>query len=113
MDNSTFVNEFDAPPGTSNFATKKAATNDEVHVLVTDKNGEFSGTKGTVLERYAFLSLGTNAKDDAGANIFVKDVINETSQYVWMVGFDSDFSHATGVKLELEPLSIVEITLEQ
>ena len=98
LDNSTFVNEFDAPPGTSNFATKKAATNDEVHVLVTDKNGEFSGTKGTVLERYAFLSLGTNAKDDAGANIFVKDVINETSQYVWMVGFDSDFSHATGGK---------------
>ena len=94
----TFVNEFDAPPGTSNFATKKNASNDEVHVLITDKNGEFTGTKGTVLERYAFLSVGTNAKDDAGSNIFVKDVINETSQYVWMVGFDSDMAHATGGK---------------
>ena len=98
LDNGTFVNEFDAPPGTSNFATKKNASNDEVHVLITDKNGEFTGTKGTVLERYAFLSVGTNAKDDAGSNIFVKDVINETSQYVWMVGFDSNMSHATGGK---------------
>ena len=98
LDNGTFVNEFDAPPGTSNFATKKNASNDEVHVLITDKNGEFTGTKGTVLERYAFLSVGTNAKDDAGSNIFVKDVINETSQYVWMVGFDSDMAHATGGK---------------
>jgi len=98
LDNGTFVNEFDAPPGTSNFATKKTATNDEVHVLITDKNGEFTGTKGSVLERYAFLSVGTNAKDDAGANIYVKDVINETSQYVWMVGFDSNMAHATGGK---------------
>ena len=98
LDNGTFVNEFDAPPGTSNFATKKNASNDEVHVLITDNNGEFTGTKGTVLERYAFLSVGTNAKDDAGSNIFVKDVINETSQYVWMVGFDSDMAHATGGK---------------
>lgn len=98
LDNGTFVNEFDAPPGTSNFATKKNATNDEVHVLITDKNGEFTGTKGSVLERYAFLSVGTNAKDDAGANIYVKDVINETSQYVWMVGFDSNMAHATGGK---------------
>ena len=98
LDNGTFVNEFDAPPGTSNFATKKNASNDEVHVLITDKNGEFTGTKGTVLERYSFLSVGTNAKDDAGSNIYVKDVINETSQYVWMVGFDSDMAHATGGK---------------
>ena len=98
LDNGTFVNEFDAPPGTSNFATKKNATNDEVHVLITDKNGEFTGTKGTVLERYSFLSVGTNAKDDAGSNIYVKDVINETSQYVWMVGFDSNMATTAGGK---------------
>jgi len=85
-----YKNEFDAAPGTSDFATKNNASNDEVHVAVIDKTGGFTGTQGTVLERYAFLSLGSNAKDGAGSNIFVKDVLNENSKYVWLVDFDSD-----------------------
>ena len=85
----TFKGEFDAAPRTSDFGTKKAATNDEVHAVVIDKGGLFTGTANTVLERFAFLSVGSNAKDNAGSNIFVKDVINETSQYVWMINGDS------------------------
>ena len=94
----TFKGEFDAAPGTSDFATKNNASNDEVHAVVVDKTGGFTGTQGTVLERYAFLSLGSNAKDATGSNIFVKDVINETSKYVWLVGFDSDLSSTLGSK---------------
>jgi len=89
-----YKNEFDAAPGTSDFATKNNATNDEVHVAIIDKQGKFTGTQGTLLERYAFLSLGKNAKTTAGSNIFVKDVINETSKYAWLVDFDSDFRAA-------------------
>ena len=85
----TFKGEFDAAPRTSDFGIKKAATNDEVHAVVIDKGGLFTGTTDTVLERFAFLSLGSNAKDNAGSNIFIKDVINETSQYVWMINGDS------------------------
>ena len=69
-----YKNEFDAAPGTSDFATKNNATNDEVHVAIIDKAGRFTGTQGTVLERYAFLSLGKDATDAFGSNIFVKDV---------------------------------------
>ena len=94
----TFKGEFDAAPGTSDFATKNNASNDEVHAVVVDKTGGFTGTQGTVLERFAFLSLGSNAKDAAGSNIFIKDVINETSKYVWLVGFDSDLSSTLGSK---------------
>ena len=89
-----YKNEFDAAPGTSDFATKNNASNDEVHVAVIDKAGAFTGTQGTVLERYAFLSLGSNAKDGSGSNIFVKDVLNENSKYVWLVDFDSDLRGA-------------------
>ena len=89
-----YKNEFDAAPGTSDFATKNNATNDEVHVAIIDKQGKFTGTQGTLLERYAFLSLGKNAKTTAGSNIFVKDVINETSKYAWLIDFDSDFKGA-------------------
>ena len=87
----TYKGEFDAAPGTSSFATKKTATNDEIHAVVVDNGGLFTGTKGTVLERYAFASVGSNAKDDAGSNIFIKDLLNENSEYVWMIDFDSDF----------------------
>jgi len=89
-----YKGEFDAAPGTSDFATKNNASNDEVHVAIIDKAGAFTGTQGTVLERYAFLSVGSNAKDTSGSNIFVKDVLNEQSKYVWLIDFDSDLAGA-------------------
>jgi len=92
----TYKGEFDAAPGTSSFATKKVATNDEIHAVVVDNSGLFTGTKGTILERYAFASVGKNAKDDAGSNIFIKDLLNETSEYVWMIDFDSDMLSTLG-----------------
>ena len=87
----TYKGEFDQAPGTSGAATKVGAVNDEVHVVVVDKNGLFTGAKGTVLERYAFLSLGKNAIDSSGANISMEERINDTSSYVWAVGLDSSF----------------------
>ena len=95
----TYKGEFDAAPGTSSFATKKVATNDEIHAVVVDNGGLFTGTKGTILERYAFASVGKNAKDDAGSNIFIKDLLNETSEYVWMIDFDSDMLSTSGSKV--------------
>ena len=86
--------EFDAAPGTSSFATKNNASNDEVHAVIVDKGGQFTGTQGTILERYAFTSLGSNAKNDDGTTNYVKDILNEKSKYVWLVGFDSDFTGA-------------------
>tara|TARA_A100001037_G_scaffold114761_1_gene104559 strand:- start:3616 stop:5412 length:1797 start_codon:yes stop_codon:yes gene_type:complete len=89
-----YKDNFDAAPGNSSFANKKNATDDEVHVAVIDKNGQFTGTNGTVLETYPFMSVAKNAKNDDGTSNYVKDVINERSEYVWMVDFDSDFRQA-------------------
>jgi len=87
----TYAGSFDTAPGQTDFAAANDATNDEIHVVVVDKNGEFTGIKGTVLESYPFLSVASNAVSLVdGSNIFVKDVINTRSQYVHMVGFDSD-----------------------
>ena len=93
-----YKGEFDAAPGTSSFATKNNASNDEVHVAVIDKGGQFTGTQGTLLERFAFTSLGSNAKNDDGTTNFVKDIINENSEYVWLIDFDSDFRSTLGSK---------------
>jgi len=91
-----YKSEFDAAPTTSSYAAKLGAKNDEVHAVVIDRQGQFSGTKGTVLERYAFNSLGKDAKNTNGTTNYIKDIINENSEYVWLVGFDSDYSSALG-----------------
>jgi len=93
-----YKNEFDAAPGTSDFATKNNALNDEVHLAVIDKAGKFTGTQGTILERYAFNSLGSNAKNTDGTTNFIKDIVNENSKYVWLINFDSDFQNTLGNK---------------
>jgi len=92
----SYKSEFDAAPGTSDYASDRNASNDEVHVVVVDKNGKFTGTKNTVLERYPFVSVATDAKNADGTTNFVKNVINERSEYVWFVDFDSDYSTARG-----------------
>ena len=91
-----YKSDFDAAPGTSDYASDRNATNDEVHVVIVDKEGKFTGTKGTVLERYPFVSVATDAKNTDGTTNFVKDVINNRSDYAWLVDFDSDFRVARG-----------------
>jgi len=100
----TYASSFDAAPGQSDFAAANDATNDEVHAVVVDKNGEFTGTKGTVLETYPFLSVASNAVSLVdGSNIFLKDVINTRSQYVHMVGFDSDDTNTGNAGTAITP----------
>ena len=89
-----YKSEFDAVPGTSNYASQAGASNDEIHLVIVDSDGEFTGTRGTVLERYPFMSVGTDAKNTDGTTNYAIDVVNNRSDYVWMVGFDSDFSTA-------------------
>ena len=95
----TYKGEFDAVPGQSRWAVKQgvgAASPDEIHVVVVDKDGKFTGTRNTVLERFGFLSLASNAKNDDGTSVYYKDVINETSEYIYHVALDSDYMNRGG-----------------
>jgi Phage tail sheath protein subtilisin-like domain/Phage tail sheath C-terminal domain len=56
---------------------------DEISIVVTDEDGLFSGTSGTVLEVFPNLSRGINAKDTEGSSIYYKNIINTTSSYLW------------------------------
>jgi hypothetical protein len=74
-------------PSTTTWASDVSSityTNDEVHVIVYDKNGEFTGVKGTVLETFEGLSFNANAKTVSGASNYWKDVINVGSQYIFV-----------------------------
>ena len=75
---------FDRKPGTSFFAAQfEANANDELHIVVVDKNGAFSGVPGTILERFEALSKASNAKDESGQSIYYKDVLLRSSKYIF------------------------------
>jgi phage tail sheath protein FI len=74
---------FTQAPGTSNYASTRGATDDEIHVVVIDEDGLFTGTPGTVLEVFPFLSQASDAKDATGASIYFATYINNNSNYVW------------------------------
>jgi|TARA_R100000081_G_scaffold82385_1_gene50111 phage tail sheath protein FI len=89
----SFKGSFDAFPSTSTYASNRSGTNDEMHIVVVDQDGLFTGTPGEVLERYPFVSQASDAKAADGTSIFAKDVINNTSEYVYMLNA-IDSTHA-------------------
>ena len=74
---------FDDAPNTSAYASLVGGANDELHVIILDEDGLWSGTKGTVLERFSFVSKASDAKLPDGTSNYYKNVINEKSKYVW------------------------------
>ena len=85
---------FDGAPGTSDSAALLGHSNDELHVAVVDTDGTWSGTAGTVLEAFQFLSQASDAKKSDGQSNYYKEVINRTSKYVYWTGHPSALTDA-------------------
>jgi len=81
----TYATQFTDTPGTSTYVSNAGGSNDELHVIVIDEDGLISGTQGTVLEKYGFVSKASDAKDDSGNTNYYKNVIANKSKYIhWM-----------------------------
>jgi len=78
-----YQSEFNSIPGTSTTTNSLGGTNDEMHIIVIDEDGLWTGTRNTVLEKYAFVSKGSDAKTTNGSTNYYKDVINLQSDYIW------------------------------
>jgi hypothetical protein len=81
-----YADQFKVAPGTSDYATSKSAANDEIHIIVIDEDGNFTGTANNVVEKWAFVSKAADAKDSSGSSIYYPNVLNEQSEYVWWTG---------------------------
>ena len=84
---SSFTSVPGSTPFAENYATNVGFTgnaNDEVHVLVIDSKGAFTGIPGSVLEQYEALSLASDAKTETGATNYYKEVINASSSYIYI-----------------------------
>ena len=79
-----FYNMVDGAPGTSPSAEKVGGVGDELHIIIVDEKGQFTGTPGTVLEVWEGLSRAEDARNANGDGIFYKEVLNASSKYVWV-----------------------------
>jgi len=79
-----YFNLVDTAPGTSVYTTNLGGTGDEMHVVVSDEDGAFTGTPGQVLEVWTNLSRATDAKSEQGGSIYYQTAINESSKYIWV-----------------------------
>ena len=80
---------FDRAPGTSNYVKTKlgnTVANDEMHMVVIDGLGKFSGQANTILEKYVGLSKAKGVKDENGESNWWRDVILRKSEYVYAIG---------------------------
>ena len=77
---------FAKAPGKSGTALAAGGSDDEIHVVVIDEDGTFTGTANTVLETHGFLSCASDGKDAHGASNYYKDVLETRSEYVYWSG---------------------------
>ena len=80
--NALFKSWVESAPGTSAGAAAVGGSLDEIHVVVTDETGEISGTAGTVLETFGFLSQASDVKSSDGTSLYYKDHINTKSKWI-------------------------------
>ena len=78
----TYKNYFQSAPSTSDYVSNVRGANDEIHIVVVDVNGKFTGVANTVLETFGFVSKAYDATLNGSTNYY-KQVIFDQSRYVY------------------------------
>jgi hypothetical protein len=88
-----YYSQFDRAPGRSTFVevngntalqtATPSAQQDELHIVIVDEDGGFTGSPGAVLETFSGVSRATDAKLSDGSSNYYKNVINDRSTYIW------------------------------
>jgi len=77
---------FGSAPTTSSYTSSLGGSNDELHIAVIDAGGLFTGTKGTVLETFPFISKAVDAVNlNDGSSNYYKQVVFNKSKYVYAI----------------------------
>ena len=76
---------FNGLPSTGYNTSQIGGANDQIHVAVVDVGGLFSGTKGTVLETYSYLSKAVDSLDSLGQSNYYKNAVFNSSKYIYAV----------------------------
>ena len=88
------LSHVESAAGTSAGAAAVGGSNDEIHLWVYDVNGTITGTTGTVLEYWTYLSQASDVKSSDGTTLYYKDVINSGSDWIYIGNHKSTLSDA-------------------
>ena len=111
-----YASYFTSAPGTSEYATSVGGSLDEMHIVVIDEDGLFTGVQGTVLETYGFLSAASDAVINGVSNYY-KQVIFNNSKYVYAMDpvsyadTNSTWGTSAVAKVFVQPTTIANISL--
>ena len=102
-----FFNVISSAPSQTNYVANfgNTAAVDALHVVVVDENGLFTGVPGTILETYQNLSRATDAKTTGGVTNYYKTVINQNSNYTWIVNDRSGSTSANATLVTTSSLT--------
>ena len=78
-----YSNLFDKEPVTTQYTADKGALFDEIHVVVVDEDGEWTGNLNEGLELFTGLSVAKGAKFEDGTKAYYVDAINRRSKYLY------------------------------
>lgn len=103
-----YYNVVDKAPGTSTFVAERGGLGDEIHIVVVDEDGGFTGTPGTLLEVWQAASRAVDSVNEDGTQNYYKTLINEGSRFLWAA---SDVAGITsGQASSMTPLTIAAYT---
>ena len=89
-----YYNFVSAAPGTSPFATTRGATNDTMHIVVVDEDGEWTNVKNQVIEVFEGVSKANDARNEDGSTNYYVERLNRQSAYLWWAGHPSGVTNA-------------------
>jgi hypothetical protein len=85
-----YADEFDGAPGTTAYTSNVGGADDECHIVVVDEDGGISGTPETVIEKYPFVSKGSDVKDESGTSLYYPEVIFKKSKWIYWGDHDTN-----------------------
>lgn len=79
-----YAAQFDAAPGTSDYAAALGGVSDELHIIVVDEDGIITGVPGSLLEKFANVSKAADAKAAQGGSNYYVNVLLGSEYIYWM-----------------------------
>ena len=73
-------------PGTSAYAAERGGRFDEVHIVIVDDKGTYTGNAGTILEKHLSLSKAQDAEYSVGSASYWRKYLEINSNYVFGLG---------------------------
>ena len=86
-----YYDQFDGAPGTSTFVSDRSgvSTADELHIIITDEDGEITGVPKTILEKWSSVSKISDARTSDGTANYYVDALYSGSSYIFVMSHPS------------------------